>query len=121
MRKAAIILIVLSWSSTLHSQTLSKSEKKELKKEIKSLLKSPEQYKALKENVEAKNSLINEQTNSIKYLQKQISKKDLTINQLNEEVKALGIVAQNSTNVLDNSGNKYRVQIGLYQNFDLTY
>lgn len=123
MKKIILIIAVISVSLNSYAQELNKAEAKALKKEIKSLLKSPEEYKKLKESSDLKNVVINEQNSSIRQLQEVIKQKDLSIAKLNEKTQTLENQPTPSTNDcdLDNNGNKYRVQIGLYKNNDLTY
>lgn len=109
-----------------NAQTLTPEEKKELVKEIKELKKNPEKYKFLKESAEMKDVIIVEQNNEIVVLKKDIQKKDLNIKSLNDSLmvvkKAEAASAAKTVYVKgpENVGYKYRVQVGLFQNLDLS-
>ncbi|MCD8529057.1 MAG: hypothetical protein LRY27_03655 [Chitinophagales bacterium] len=124
MKKLTFTLLIACLSLVvLQAQTLTKQEIKQLKQEIKQLKKDPVQYKYLKENVGVKDVIIVEQNNDINVLKKDAQKKDVQIQTLNGQVAAAKSQPVETTVVSagpDNTGYKYRVQLGLFNFFDVS-
>ena len=142
MKNLLLILSLLACTS-LFAQNLSKAEKKALLEEIKELKKSPEKLKELKESIEVREIIIDQQNEEIDDLKKESQKNDLALKEMKDsltivkdKIKTLnsssgnsGVQASNAYNLaptttnapLDHAGNKYRVQIGVFQNFDITH
>ncbi len=109
------------------AQDLTKAEKKSLKKELRTYLKDPIKFKYLKDNLAVKDVIIKEQLNDLSEVSTE--KKELSA-RLNAARDSIGfyenklakyVSAQvSSVSCRDDSGLKYRVQIGLYKDFDIT-
>jgi hypothetical protein len=111
----------------LQAQNLSKTEEKAIKVELRNYLKSPEKYKYLKESIEVKEVIVKEQQNEITSMTKERKK---LIYQLDAARDSIGfyetkittqsVPKTNSINCKEDAGMKYRLQIGLYEQFDIT-
>lgn len=137
MKNLYIILICLFTIGNLSAQELSKEEKKELLKQIKDLKKNPEKLDKLKENVEVRNLTIEQQTEEINVLKNNLQSRNLKIASLSDSLSAVQAKlaeskskASNAFNPetyvpgdapLDDEGYKYRIQIGLFKNFNITH
>lgn len=137
MKNLLLFLSLLACTSVF-AQNISKEEKQALLEEIKELKKSPEKLKYLKESIEVRDITLGQLNEEISELKIDAQKKDLVLEKLEdslvtmrEEMKTMEVkkvpVANNynlpstTTNApLDHSGYKYRVQIGVFKNFDIT-
>ncbi|MCB9256157.1 MAG: SPOR domain-containing protein [Chitinophagales bacterium] len=118
-----ILILFLSFFllGQVFSQELSKEEKKALLEEIKLLKKNPEKLKYMKEADEVKDVIISEQNNEVVFLKKEIQKKDIKNTQLRDSISWLTKREMELSDCsMDESGTKYRIQIGLFNNLDLT-
>ena len=110
--------------SNILAQDLTKTEKKALLEEIKLMKNNPALLKYLKESIDVKDVIIEQQSveviNSKKKVQQQqiqLNAKSDSINKLMAEVD----YALNSADCLLNvTGFHYRVQIGLYRDFNIS-
>lgn len=129
----SLTVILLSFTS-LEAQELSKQEKKALKVEIKAMKKSPEKLMRLKQKIELSENLVVEQTEIIAGLNKEAQIAALNLSEINNELESTKADLAKSTSIMNNlsnsgssnapmnhSGEKYRVQIGLYKNIDLSH
>lgn len=122
-------LILGGLTTTVQAQKLSKKEKRALrkekralKKEIRTLIKSPVKYKSLKEGLTAKEEKVEEQGQTIAELQRKNSQLEAELTEASTTIenyaKAIHL-AKNNTTCRNDNGMKYRVQIGLYKQFDI--
>ncbi len=111
------------------SQELSSKEKKTLKKEIRKLLKEPIKYKYLKESLAVKESIVKEQTAEIDNMTRNenLLKHKLKVarDSIGDFSYALDLYKKEEKNAStkccnDDSGMRYRLQIGLYKEFDIS-
>lgn len=124
-RVLIILLLIGLWVAPLNAQSLTKAEKKALKKELKQYKKDPESYKAM---IDKKNSTIDT-------LNKEVEELKAERNGLKEENLAMldsmkGLNAK-YTNLVARAeaiadprklpkGTVYQVQVGYYKNIDFT-
>ena len=136
MKKYSIILIIILFIGNItnvFSQELSSKEKKQLKKEIRKLLKDPVKYKYFKNNLKTKDNLLNSQTKDISFLKRERNKVQHSLNVCRDSISgfenAIRIYDKESKNIanvnasnncVDDTGIKYRLQIGLYKEFDIS-
>lgn len=122
-------LILGGLTTTVQAQKLSKKEKRALrkekralKKEIRTLIKSPVKYKTLKEGLTAKEQKVAEQGQVIADLQRKNNQLEAELTEASTTIenyaKAIHSAKNNATCREDN-GMQYRVQIGLYKQFDI--
>ena len=108
------------------SQSLSKKDIKDLKKEIKTLKKDPYKYKQLKDHSGIKDIVINEQIYEISALNKEIKETHKKLEEVKSKPATAPISLDDLNKNTDNDcginapGKNYRVQIGLYKSLDLT-
>jgi len=132
MKKFSILLILFVFianTGNVFSQELSSKEKKSLKKEIRKLLKDPVKYKFLKESLVVKETIVNEQSKEINLLTRESNKLKHELKVARDSIGeyAYAIKAYKESeiknagnNCTDDSGMKFRLQIGLYREFDIT-
>lgn len=122
MKNLILLMLCFVMASPLMSQNLSKSEKKALKKEIKSLKKDPIQYRYLKENTGIKDLVINEQIYEIAALKKEANVRQQQLEEATNKIASLqdNVKADDSNCGINAAGKNYRVQIGLFKYLDLT-
>lgn len=126
--KTFITVLAISFLvNGLYAQELSKLEKKALKKELRSYAKDPVKYKYIKESLATKDVIVKEQSTEINELTESknglvkslVAARDSIGFYENQAVEARN--AQPSAGeFVANDGMKYRVQIGLYKEFDIT-
>lgn len=116
-----LILVV-----NVNAQELSKQEKKSLKKELKNYLKDPIKFKYLKESLATKEVIVNEQAKELSTLGKERNEIKYALNAARDSIgiyeNQLLSYKNASANVaecVNDDGMKYRVQIGLYRQFDI--
>lgn len=123
-------ILFIGFIAASYAQQLSKEEKKSLKSELKNYLKKPEDFKQLKESVIVKDKEINKQTNRMILLDKERNFALFQLNEARDSIKyyqtrlisftKINMNRNTETNTcLDNEGMKYRVQIGVYRDFDI--
>ena len=128
MKKFSILLILFVFianTGNVFSQELSSKEKKSLKKEIRKLLKDPVKYKFLKESLVVKETIVNEQSKEINLLTRESNKLKHELKVARDSIgeyayKESEMKNAGNTNCTDDSGMKFRLQIGLYREFDIT-
>jgi hypothetical protein len=124
--KKLIVLVAIFGIFTFSSeaQNLTKSEKKALKKEIKTLRKDPIQYQILKESNNKKELVINEQNYQISVLKKIGEQRDNDLSSAQNKIEDLKNQLSEATSTnncgINAAGTNYRVQIGLFRKFDIT-
>ncbi|MGB1248521.1 MAG: SPOR domain-containing protein [Chitinophagales bacterium] len=124
MRTKTLFLVLCSLvlSVTIQAQELSKEEKKALVKEAKAMKKNPELLKNLKDQAAGLDIVVNEQTAYIMRLtqlnQSLTAKNDALRSSLSDT--ELELHEKEDDCVLDEAGQKYRIQIGLYRDFNIT-
>lgn len=136
MRYLYISIALLLLSGSVMAQDLSKEEKKELMEQIKSMKKNPEMLKKLKQNVADRDDIIEEQIEEITILKNDLEKRNQEIAKLSDELQVMEAnrieaetkAAQFSPEnyipgdaPLDHDGTKYRIQIGLFKNLNITH
>lgn len=124
--KTLITLLAVSFLlNGLYAQDLSKEEKKTLKKELRDLTKDPIKYKYLKESLVKKDIIVKEQSSEIEAL---TTEKDVLVKSLGVTRDSIGYFENQIAEArlqampggfVKNDGLKYRVQIGLYKEFDI--
>ena len=134
MKFKTLLLLITTFAIINHSfsQELSKLEKKNLKKELRKMLKDPSKLKSLKESVAVNKSIVTEQTIELNSLTKEKTKikKQLeiardSIGDCSYALKtykkdAEELKAKVTDSPVNNDGMKYRLQIGLYKEFDIS-
>ncbi|MFT5828473.1 MAG: hypothetical protein ACI9AB_001436, partial [Urechidicola sp.] len=144
MRHLSLILVCLVIIGNLSAQELSKaelneiskSEKKVLMLQIKDLKKNPEKLKQLKDNATLRDLTIEQQTNEISILKNDMQSRNLYIANLSDRLNDLNLKLNSHPNgmgtnlnsgtyvagdaPLDHTGSKYRIQIGVFKNFNIT-
>lgn len=133
MKRFSIIFIIFVLATNVtnvFSQELSSKEKKALKKEIRKLLKNPIKYKYLKESLVVKETIVEEQSKEINDLTQETNKLKHELNEAGDSISDFAYQIKvfreteekqaNSSNCKDDYGIKYRLQIGLYKEFDVT-
>ncbi|MBP7511900.1 MAG: hypothetical protein KA981_08215 [Bacteroidia bacterium] len=119
--KKIILLCFLTLNIAVQAQSLSKTEKKALKKEIKAFKKNPESYKSIKEK---NKTTIEQQEIVIEDLSKQLQALRLEQNELRDSIDALA-ARYAELKMLDETrdqipmGIVYQVQLGMYERLDL--
>lgn len=136
MRYLIISFALLLFSGNAIAQDLSKEEKKELLEQIKSMKKNPAMLKKMKQNMADKDQVIEEQIEEITILKNDMETRNQEIAKLSDELQVMEAnrieaetkaAASNPANYtggdapLDHQGTKYRIQIGLFQNFNITH
>lgn len=137
MKYLYLIIICLISVGNMNAQELSKTEKKELLQQIKDLKKNPAKLKKLKENVEVRDLTIEQQTEEINILKNDMQTRNLKIAELSDSLTAMSKKMESKSNGLgsnlnsgtfkpgdapvDHAGYKYRIQIGVFKNFDITH
>lgn len=122
--KNLILILALSLSiSGLFAQDLTKQEKAAIKKELKVYMKDPIKFKNLKETLAVKNGEVQEQSVEIGVLTEE---KNTLAQNLLETRDSLGLfeemllkLEEEASKCVNSDGMKYRVQIGLYKEFDI--
>jgi len=134
MKKFSLLIILFTFIvniNNIYSQDLSAKEKKALKKEIRKLLKDPVKYKYLKESLDVKETIVSEQSKEINSLEKETNKLKHELNVARDSIgdyayaikiyqEAEAKASNTTSNCKDDSGMKYRLQIGLYKEFDMS-
>ena len=131
----AIIMIFCMAFSV--SAQLSKDEKKEMKRMAKELKKNPEQMKALVDENESLKSSVASMSAENENLKGQLSNKNAEISAAKAEAQEAKAMAeaqrqranemaakaknsQNTDNALDESGTWFKVQVGAFENIDMS-
>ncbi len=118
-----LTIILASFMFLGNAQKMTKKEKKALKKEIKKMKKDPSKYKFMKESLEAKEVIISEQNTELRSLKQENQQTQNRILSLKDSVSMFSTRLQeaeaNANKGPDQSGTKYRVQIGLYEYLNL--
>jgi hypothetical protein len=128
-RIQVLLVVIITMCSSAYAQELSKAEKKNLKKEIRTLLKDPVQYKMLKESIDLKETIVQEQAeeligvtaenaknvNSLNYAKDSINLCMAKIANLERDYDAI-----KSAGGIDDTGMKFKLQIGKYKEFDIS-
>lgn len=124
--KLLLITTFLFFVVGAYTQNLSKQEKKSLKKELRSYLKEPVKYKYLKESLATKEVIVNEQAKELSALAKEKNNAKYKLNAARDSIgmyENLLSVYQNTSasenQCIKEDGLKYKVQIGLYRQFDI--
>lgn len=132
MKTVLTTLLIFAIAISANGQDLSKEEKKRVKKELKEYIKNPSSYTKKIENYE---TTIEELETSVDDKQRIVDNQEITISELTEELmaakaeaskKAAEVEAMTATVAAAQdcesfpSGATYRVQIGLYKEFDIT-
>lgn len=119
--KKIILLCCLAFAISVQAQTLSRTEKKALKKEIKAYKKNPASYKSMKDK---NKTTIEQQEVVIEDLSKQLEAFRKEQNDLKDSIKALAAryaelkLLEETRNQIP-MGTVYQVQLGLYEHLDL--
>lgn len=117
-----LTLAIIGTTASTQAQELSKTEKKALKKEIRGLIKNPAKYKTMKENLTANEQKVAEQGQIIADLRRKNNQLEAELTEASTTIenyaKAMHSAKNNATCREDN-GMQYRVQIGLYKQFDI--
>jgi septal ring factor EnvC (AmiA/AmiB activator) len=115
-----LVLVLTSFFAYTNAQSLTKTQKKQVKKELKSFKKSPESYVAQKER---NKSEIERLKDDLKQCQDEIVMKNQEIGILKDTIAALRIRNLELTTRLEEKENPpavgYRVQVGYYKVFDI--
>jgi hypothetical protein len=130
--KNIIVILALLFVGNLSAQELSKQEKADLLEEIKLLKKNPEKLKTMKETLTVRDVIITDQNKQIADLKKEIQQKDIAKSNLSDSLaylntkllaaeKAVVYTSNGNEPPLDHNGMKYRVQIGVFKNYDITH
>lgn len=121
IKKWIVFLFLCSIGFAGFGQDLTKEEKKELLAQIKQLKKDPIQLKYLQESVDVKDVIIGEQTNEIISLKKEAMQARIALKEAQDSIAALEIAqADAQPTEIQMEGFHYRVQIGLYRDFNIT-
>lgn len=124
-----IIVVIFAVNSNIYTQELSKTEKKNLKKELRTLLKDPVQYKLLKESLTLKENIIREQDAELLALENEnaknknrleLVKDSIRLCTLNLEKVEMELNSLKTSGGFDNKGMKFKLQIGKYRDFDIS-
>lgn len=124
--KLVLITTLFFIGGSSHAQNLSKAEKRDLKKELKTYLKEPVKFKYLKESLATKEVIVNEQAKELTAIAKERNAIKFELNAARDSIGIYGNqlssfkdnTSQNSE-CIDDNGMKYKVQIGLYRQFDI--
>ncbi|MEJ6694913.1 MAG: hypothetical protein QNK51_03695 [Chitinophagales bacterium] len=126
-----IFLIAFTWNN-ISAQELSKSEKKQLKTQIRDLKKNPAKLKKLNDKLEMLDIAIEQQSEEISILKNNLQSRDITIIELKDSLNAVAYKLETTRESHANlnkgeqalgaqSEYQYRIQIGLFQNLDFTH
>lgn len=128
-RIQVLLVVIITMCSSAYAQELSKAEKKNLKKEIRTLLKDPVQYKMLKESIDLKETIIQEQAEELIGITAENAK---NLNSLNFAKDSINLCKAKTANLerdydaiksaggIDDTGMKFKLQIGKYKEFDIS-
>lgn len=119
--KHLLIITFCLWGVAAQAQSLSKSEKKAIKKELKQYKKSPETFKSYKQK---NKNTIEEQETIIEDLSRQLGELRQEQNNLRDSIAALAAAYAELKKLEDARGTVpegvvYQVQLGLYERLDL--
>jgi hypothetical protein len=120
MKKIAIVFISLISVQFAVAQQLTKSEKKSLKKEIKTLKKDPVKYQNILENSSKKDATISDLNYEIAALKKIIETQENDCTSKIDALKNQLSAGAGDNCGINSSGKNYRVQVGLYKFFDIS-
>lgn len=124
MRTSFIIILSFLIFLKSNAQELSKTEKKAIKKELKSYIKNPESYVASKKECEDKTTIIQQQYEDIRTLQNEnlLNKTEskAQIDNLNEVINKLRTTLTDGNSNYSTNQAKFFVQIGAYKNYDIS-
>lgn len=124
-----LLVVVFAMFSNIYAQELSKTEKKNLKKEIKVLLKDPAKYKLQKESLVVKETIIQDQTEDLIAINNENSKNKNRLDLANDSIALclakLELIENKyqtlkTSGGLDDTGMKYKLQVGKYKEFDIS-
>jgi len=125
--KSIFTVLALSFLvNGLYAQELTKKEKRALKKEVRAYIKEPVKYQYLKESLATKDVIVKEQSTEINDLtsakdglvKSLVAARD-TIELLKNEIAEAKSTEASTGQLVNSDGLKYRVQIGLYKEFDI--
>ena len=128
-RIQVLLVVIITMCSSAYAQELSKAEKKNLKKEIRTLLKDPVQYKMLKESIDLKETIIQEQAEELIGITAENAN---NLNSLNFAKDSINLCKAKTANLerdydaiksaggIDDTGMKFKLQIGKYKEFDIS-
>lgn len=117
-----LLIAIFTIISSSYAQELSKTERKSLKKEIRTLLKAPVKYKLLKESLAEKETIVQEQTVELLKIGNENDKNKNSVSLYITKLEKIENELQTlvSTGGVDNTGLKFKLQIGKYKKFDIS-
>jgi septal ring factor EnvC (AmiA/AmiB activator) len=115
------LLCCLGLAFSVQAQTLTKTEKKALKKEIKAYKKNPSSYKSMKDKnkttIEQQEMVIEDLSKQLEALRQEQNDLRDSIRALADRYAALKMLEENRDQIP--MGTVYQVQLGLYERLDL--